>query len=254
MQTDLFTLAGRRALVTGGSRGIGLAVARELGRHGANVVITGRKPAALEEASGELRAEGVGVRPEVCHQGDIGAIRELFRRLDEADETPDVVVINAATNPVFGPLLGLEMDAWQKILDVNLTGALVTAQEAARRMVKAGGGSVVFMASVAGIEPVPGLGAYGVSKAGVLGMMRALASELGPHKVRVNAIAPGLIDTNFSAALMNEPESYRRFVSKTALGRHGRPEDIAGAALFLASDASAYLTGQVLVIDGGGRM
>jgi NAD(P)-dependent dehydrogenase (short-subunit alcohol dehydrogenase family) len=252
--SDPFNLTGRRALVTGASRGIGLAVARALGLRGANVVITGRKLDGLRDAQTQLRNAGVESQVEICHQGEPDAIAELFTRLDSSHLTPNIVIINAATNPVYGPLLDLELSAWQKILDVNLTGALLTAQHAARRMIQNGGGSIVFMASVVGLEPTPGLGAYSVSKAGLLGLMRALASELGPHRIRVNAVAPGLIETRFSSALMNDPETYKRFVANTALGRHGQPEDVEGAALFLASEASAYITGQVLIVDGGGRM
>ena len=251
---DPFDLTGRRALVTGASRGIGLAVATALAQRGAAVAITGRKPDNLAAAVGQLQSTGADVRSFVCHQGHPESVSQLFALLDQETFTPDIVVINAATNPVYGPLMDLDLDAWQKILDVNLTGALLTAQAAARRMVPQRRGCIVFIASIAGLDPLPGLGAYSVSKAGLLGLMRALAKELGPSGIRVNAVAPGLIETRFSAALFQDSAAYERIIGHTPLGRHGQPDDIAGALVFLASDAAAYVTGQVLIVDGGGRV
>jgi NAD(P)-dependent dehydrogenase (short-subunit alcohol dehydrogenase family) len=251
---DPFDMTNRQALVTGASRGIGLAIARGLARRGAAVAITGRKPDGLAMAAAQLRQDGAKVLPLVAHQGDAAAVAALFAQLDAESFQPDVVVVNAATNPVFGPLLDLEAAAWQKILDVNVTGALLTAQHGARRMLTRGRGALVFIASIAGIEPLPGLGAYSVSKAALLGLMRALAKELGPQGIRVNAVAPGLVETKFSAALFADRAGYEKLMEHTPLRRHGQPEDIVGAALYLASDASAYMTGQVLVVDGGGRV
>jgi NAD(P)-dependent dehydrogenase (short-subunit alcohol dehydrogenase family) len=251
---DPFDLTGRRALVTGASRGIGLAVAAALAQHGAAIAITGRKSDSLRAAAGQLQSTGADVRPFVCHQGEPEAVVRLFEQLDQTTFTPDIVVINAATNPVYGPLVDLDLDAWRKILDVNLTGALLTAQAAARRMLPRRSGSILFMASIAGIDPLPGLGAYSISKAGLLGLMRALAKELGPSGIRVNAIAPGLIETRFSAALFQDRAAYERIIGQTPLGRHGQPDDLGGAVVFLASDAAAYVTGQVLIVDGGGHM
>jgi NAD(P)-dependent dehydrogenase (short-subunit alcohol dehydrogenase family) len=251
---DPFDLTGRKALVTGASRGIGLAIAHGLARRGASLVLTGRKAETLNAATAQLESERWRAQGIVCHQGDPAAIQRLFEQLDQSGQPPDIVVINAGTNPVLGPLLETDLSAWQKILDVNLTGALVTAQQAARRMLPQKKGSIVFISSIAGLDPMPGIGAYSVSKAGLLGLMKALAKELGPSGIRVNAVAPGLVETRFSAALLHDARLYERLISQTPLGRHGQPEDVVGAALFLASDASAYVTGQTLVVDGGSHV
>jgi NAD(P)-dependent dehydrogenase (short-subunit alcohol dehydrogenase family) len=246
-------LTGRRALVTGASRGIGRAIAAGLLRSGAAVAITGRKLETLEATATDLRADGGEVVPLACNQGNAADVDRLFAQLDEHGFTPDIAIINAATNPVMGPLVDTDLAAWQKILDVNLTGAWLTIRHAARRMLEHGKGAIVVIASIAGIDPIINLGAYSVSKAGLLGLTKALAKELAP-RVRVNAIAPGLIETRFSAALLQDRAGYEKWMAQVPLGRHGQPEDIVGAALFLASDAADYITGQVLVVDGGGRV
>ena len=252
--TDLFDLSGRRALITGASRGIGLAIAEGMSRRGAAVAISGRKQQALDAAAGQLRGAGASVIPIACHQGDTAAITGMFMELDRQGFTPDIAVINAATNPYKGPLLDIDLAAWQKVVDVNLTGALRTVQEAARRMLPRKQGSIILVASIAGIDPLPGLGAYSISKAGLIGMAKVLAKELGPAGIRVNALAPGLVETKFSAALFKDRHTYERIMADVPLGRHGQPADLVGAAVFLASDAAAYMTGQVLVVDGGGRV
>lgn len=253
--TPPFDLTGRRALVTGASRGIGLAIAEGLARQGAALVITGRKADTLAVAAERVRGTGVEVTPVVCHQGDAAAIASLFEQIDKSGDPADIVIINAATNPVMGPLVDVDLAAWQKILDVNLTGALLTAQHAARRLIRVKKpGSLVFVSSIAGIDPMSGIGAYSVSKAGLIGLAKTLAKELGPAGVRVNALAPGLVETRFSEALFQNRQVYEHLMANVPLGRHGQPADLVGAAIFLASEASAYVTGQVLIVDGGGRV
>lgn len=242
------------ALVTGASRGIGHAVAAALLQAGARVAITGRKFESLDAAARALDPTGDRVLPLVCHQGKADDISRLFDRLDAAWPCLDVAIVNAATNPLLSPLIDTDHAAWQKIIEVNLTGAFLTAQAAAIRMRRAGSGRIVFITSVAGIDPMPLLGAYSVSKAGVIGLTKALAKELAPRAVRVNAVAPGLIETRFSEALIANPSLHDRIVSQIPLGRHGQPEDVTGAVLYFASESSRYVTGQVLVVDGGMRV
>jgi NAD(P)-dependent dehydrogenase (short-subunit alcohol dehydrogenase family) len=250
---NLFDLTGRRALITGASRGIGLAIAHGLGKQGAELVITSRKLDGINAAAEQLKAGGIKAQPLVCHQGEAASIASLFEQIDKSGAPLDIVVINAATNPAMGGLVDADLAVWQKIMDVNLTGSLLTAQQAARRMIPRKAGSIIIMTSIAAFDPTPAIAAYSVSKAGLVGLTKTLAKELGPNNIRVNAIAPGLVETKFAAALFQNPRAYEQMMADVPLGRHGQPEDIVGAAVFLASDASAYMTAQVLIVDGGTR-
>ena len=247
-------LEGKRALVTGAGRGIGKAIAHGFAGAGMKVAITGRKLETLEPVAESLRSQGSEVLPVVCHNGREEDRENLVDLLIKAWGGIDVLVNNAATNPVMTPLAETGLEAWDKIHSVNVTGPLSLVQKIAPGMVRQGTGSIINIASVAGIEPAPGLGAYSVSKAALIMMTKVLARELGGKGIRCNAIAPGLIETRFSAALIESKSHYEHFIRNVPLGRHGQPEEIVGAALFLASQASSYMTGQVLVIDGGGRV
>jgi dehydrogenase/reductase SDR family member 4 len=247
-------LTGRRAIVTGASRGIGAAIAERFARNGARVALVSRKPDALQSVASklaELDCETLIVPANMSRTDEVLAI---VPRVVEAWGGVDILVNNAATNPVFGPLVELGEEAWDKVMSTNVTGPFLLSREAARQMSAQGTGVIINIASTGGIEPSPMLGAYSVSKAAIIMLTKVLATELGRSGVRVNCIAPGLVETRFAEVLVKTPEIHDAYVKRAALGRHGQPHEIASAAHFLASDASAYMTGQVMVVDGGVRM
>jgi NAD(P)-dependent dehydrogenase (short-subunit alcohol dehydrogenase family) len=252
--TDRFSLAGKRALVTGASRGIGRAIALAYADAGARVALASRKQEALDAVAREIAARGGTALAVACHVGRSADIGRLVDQVVDRWGGVDVLVNNAGTNPAMAPLTQLEEGVWDKIFEVNLKAAFLLCQRIAPLMASAGSGSIINMSAVGGIDPFPLLGAYGISKAGLNALTKVLARELGPAGVRVNAIAPGLIDTQFSAALFQSAAIYQASIGRTALGRHGVPDDLVGTAVFLASDASAYLTGQTIVVDGGSVM
>ncbi len=251
--TERFRIDGRRVLVTGASRGIGRAIALGLAAAGADVALASRRIEGLREVAREVEALGRRGVPVPCHMGRMPEVRAMVAEAASALGGLDVLVNNAAANPLMTPLVDLGEESWDKILDVNLKGPFVACQEAVRRFrAQGGGGNIVNVSSVGGLDPGPLVGAYCVSKAGLITLTQALARELGSEGIRVNAIAPGLIDTKMSAALMNDPTIHEAVVGRAALHRHGEPDEIVGAALFLCSQASSFMTGQTLVVDGGG--
>jgi len=246
-----FSLKGKVALVTGASRGIGESIARALAEHGAKVIISSRKQESLDPVADSINEAGGDCTAVACHTGQAEAIADLFERVKADFGRLDVLVNNAATNPYFGPAVNIEMGAFDKTFEVNVKGYFMMIQHAAPIMVEQGGGSIINVASIAGLSPGPMQAVYSMTKAAVINMTKGFAKELGSAKVRCNAIAPGVIETKFASVLINTPEIYDQFIERIPMQRHGQPNEIAGMAVYLASDASAYTTGAVMVIDGG---
>lgn len=246
-----FSLTGKIAIVTGASRGIGEAIARGFAEQGATVVLCSRRQDGLDAVAGSINQSGGKAVPIACHTGKPEAIAALFDRVKAELGRVDILVNNAATNPYFGPAIEIGVAAYDKTFEVNVKGYFLMSQHAARLMVEQGGGSIVNIASIAGISPPPMQGVYGITKAAVIAMTRMFAKELAGANVRCNAIAPGLVETKFASALIESPEMYEFFKSHTPMGRHAQPNEIVGAAIFLASSASSYTTGAVIACDGG---
>ena len=249
----LFDLTGKVAIVTGSSRGIGRAIAEALAAHGASLVISSRNQDACEEvAQGINEAEGrlaaVAIAASISSKQ---ALEELVRATKAKFGKIDVLVCNAASNPYYGPMAGITDEQFRKIFDNNVLANHWLVQLTAPEMLDRGSGSIIIISSVGGVTSSKTIGAYNISKAADLQLVRNLASEFGEHGVRVNAIAPGLVRTDFAKALWENPETLKAVTSIAALKRIGEPREIAGAAVFLASEAASFMTGQTLVIDGG---
>ncbi|MBW1810295.1 MAG: SDR family oxidoreductase [Deltaproteobacteria bacterium] len=246
-------LKGKLALVSGGSRGIGSSIAEAYAREGARVIIASRKQEGLDSTAAEINAKYPdSIIPRACHIGHADKIEELVSWAEKEHGVPDVLVNNAGTNPYFGPLLGITPQLWDKTFDVNLRGFFeMTRQLALRWQANETKGSIVSIASIAGLRAAPLQGVYGMTKAGVISMTMTLAVELGPNGIRANAIAPGVIDTKLSAMLVSNPDIIKIFTEHTALKRYGQPEEVAELAVYLGSDESTFVTGQTFCVDGG---
>ncbi|MBI2468754.1 MAG: glucose 1-dehydrogenase [Candidatus Rokubacteria bacterium] len=251
MEIPDFRLDDRVAIVTGASRGIGRAIALALARAGAHVALAARRQSDLEAVAHEIVSLGRRSLPLATHMARPAEVERLVEMTAKELGRLDVLVNNAATNPVFGPLIEIEEAAWDKIMALNVKGYLFAAQLAGKRMLAAGKGAIVNVASTGGLRASPGLGAYSVSKAAVIMLTRVLAKELAPFGVRVNAVAPALVETRFSEALWKNPDVLQQYLKTTPMGRTGQPEEIPGAVVYLCSDAASYVTGQTIVLDGG---
>ena len=243
------SLDGKVAIITGASRGIGEAIARTYAAHGAKVVLAARKMDGLLSVAESI---GDAAHAVATHTGREDECAALVRQAVEKFGKVDVLVNNAATNPYFGPMLDIEDAAFDKTFEVNVKGYFMAAREVIRHLQgRDAPGAIVNVASIAGLRAAPFQGVYGMTKAAVISMTQTLAQELGGTGIRVNAIAPGLVETKFAAAIVMNDEMRKHVVDRTALGRHAQPDEIAGAAVYLASDAASYVTGHVLVVDGG---
>ncbi len=256
MGSGLFDLTGRIALVTGGTKGMGLAMSQALAEHGATVVVSSRSQEASDEAAATIN-EATGADRAIgfaCHAGKKEQLQALVDKATSLGGA-DIVIGNAGVNPHYGPMSDISDEQFDKTMATNVKSNLWLANMVSPGMIERGrGGSIMFTSSVASFHASPVLGTYAISKLAVLSLMRNLALEYGPHNIRVNAICPGLIKTDFAKALWDDPKATHRAVSSIPLGRLGEAEDLAGTAMYLASDASKYVTGQALTVCGGSFM
>ncbi len=251
MSGDMFDLTGRVAMVTASSRGIGFGIAQAMAGRGASVVISSRKADACEDAARTISDAGGDALAIPCNVGHKDQLEGLVEAAMARWGRIDILVCNAGINPYYGPLAEIGDDAFDKTMGTNVRSTLWLCNMVLPGMAERGGGAALLVASIAGLRGSDKMGAYGISKAAEIGMTRHLAVEWGPSNVRVNCIAPGVIRTSFARVLYESPEMSEPLIDATPLGRVGEVDDVAGAAVFLCSDASRFVTGQVLVVDGG---
>jgi NAD(P)-dependent dehydrogenase (short-subunit alcohol dehydrogenase family) len=249
--SELFDIAGKVAIVTGASRGIGQSIAEEMAKAGARVVLASRKQADLEKVVEGIRAQGGEAVAVAAHTGQKQTLIDLAQKTVDLFGRVDILVNNAATNPHFGPVLEAEDSLWQKTIEVNLMGNVWLCQAVVPIMRQNGGGKIINIASIVGLNPGHFQGIYSVTKAGLISLTKTLAMELGRDNIQVNAVAPGLVQTKFAQVLWENERMMEQVLMKTPVGRIGQPIDIAGLVLWLASPASSFVTGAVFVADGG---
>jgi NAD(P)-dependent dehydrogenase (short-subunit alcohol dehydrogenase family) len=252
MATQPFDLSGRIALVTGASRGIGAEIAKLLAQQGAHVIVSSRKLDGCKQVADEIIAAGGKAEAVTCHIGAMEDIAKIFEHIRAKHGRLDILINNAAANPYYGPLLDTDLNSFQKTVDVNIRGYFFMSVEGAKLMKQnPRGGAIVNTASVNGISPAPLQAVYSITKAAIINMTRVFAKDLGEHNIRVNAILPGLTKTKFAGALFEEEKTYRQWIDTIPMHRHAEPKEMAGAVLYLVSDAASYTTGECMVIDGG---
>ncbi|MFN2463480.1 MAG: SDR family NAD(P)-dependent oxidoreductase [Candidatus Dormibacteria bacterium] len=251
MKKDIFGLDGKVAVITGGSRGIGRSIAEEFARRGATVVITARKAEELEATAQAIRDEGGEALAIPAHAAKEEAIEAMVNQVMERYGRIDILVNNAATNVAFAQLADLETAAWDKTIETNLRGPFVLSKVVVNRWMKEHGGNIINLCSIAGFRGDPNMGAYSVSKAALVMLTKVQARELGAYGIRVNGIAPAVIKTKFSRVLYETEEIRKHAEAGAALGRVGEWDEVAGTAVYLASEASSYVTGSIALVDGG---
>ena len=251
MATKLFDLSGKIALVTGASRGIGQAIAELLAEQGAHVIISSRREDGCEHVAQSIIATGGSAQSMACNIGEMQQIEDIFGRIREQHGKLDILVNNAATNPYYGHILDTDPGAFQKTVDVNIRGYFFASVEAGKLMRDNGGGVILNTASINALKPMQMQGIYSITKAAVVNMTRAFAKECAEFDIRCNALLPGLTKTKFAGALFEDEKLYRYAISSIPMRRHAEPQEMAGTALYLVSDASSYTTGEIVVVDGG---
>jgi NAD(P)-dependent dehydrogenase (short-subunit alcohol dehydrogenase family) len=251
MTSSLFDLTGKVALVTGASRGIGEAIAKLLAQHGAHVIVSSRKLEGCQAVADQITQAGGSAEALPCHIGEMGQIDACFAQIQERHGRLDILINNAATNPYFGHILDTSEAAFQKTVDVNIRGYFFMSVAAGKMMKAQGGGVIVNTASVNGVSPGMMQGIYSITKAAVISMTQSFAKECAPLGIRVNALLPGLTKTAFAGALFQHEGIYNEAIKTIPMGRHAEPQEMAGTVLYLVSDASSYVTGECITVDGG---
>ncbi|TWX68070.1 SDR family oxidoreductase [Colwellia demingiae] len=251
MYKNLFDLTGKVALVSGASRGIGEEIAKCLSEHGAHVIVSSRKVEGCQGVADAINASGGSAEALACNVGRMDDITAAFAHIKQAHGKLDVLVNNGAANPYFGHILDTDLGAFNKTVDVNIRGYFFMSIEAGKLMRENGGGAIVNTASVNAIQPGEMQGIYSITKAAVVNMTKAFAKECAPFGIRCNALLPGFTKTKFAGALFTNDEIYQKAVTNIPMSRHAEPSEMAGAVLYLASNASSYTNGETIVVDGG---